>query len=185
MEYNPLNLDTIVSELTNGTNYRLYDILKTMQKTSDIKQRSLGIFENYEGNKSINIKTVNKLCRALNNRMLKNMEKLFSPNFVGHNIYNKGENGFRRYKELLIDVLRVFPDGKWEIESINETKNYVLVFYIFSGTYKGSMFNGKKIRTRIYSIYNLNEGHIIEEWSIIDTKNWRRFESLNSTFNLY
>lgn len=83
--------------------------------------------------------------------------------------------GIEKFKKILSDQFKAFPDLQTKIEHIVAENDLVLVFLNFTGTHKGE-FRGmpptnKKVNIRSADLYRIENEKIVEHWDVVDQLN--------------
>ena len=83
--------------------------------------------------------------------------------------------GSEKFKKVLSDQFKAFPDLQTKIEHIVAENDLVLVFLNFTGTHKGE-FRGmpptnKKVNIRSADLYRIENEKIVEHWDVVDQLN--------------
>jgi predicted ester cyclase len=80
--------------------------------------------------------------------------------------------GLARYVSGLEDVVRAFPDYRWELRHMLVDAPIVAAHFSDTGTHRGEFLGvpatGRRVTTQEFAIYRIEDGRIAEVWVTAD-----------------
>jgi steroid delta-isomerase-like uncharacterized protein len=100
------------------------------------------------------------------------MDDLFDADYALHHSIWGELTGREAVKQLVSDVLRPFPDGRYTVEDQVAEGDKVVTRLRFAGTHQGEFLGiastGKQVTASGISICRIASGKIVEEWEVWD-----------------
>jgi predicted ester cyclase len=85
---------------------------------------------------------------------------------------NGRRQGLSSYQAGLADVVRAFPDYRWQLEHLVVDEPWVAAHFIDTGTHQaqflGLAATGRAVRTQEFAVYRFAQGRIVEVWVTAD-----------------
>jgi len=93
--------------------------------------------------------------------------------FVAEDVWVDGSpTGLAVYADGLRDVVRAFPDYRWELRHLLVDGDWIAAHFVDSGTHQGSAFGvpatGRRVQTQEFAFYRVEDGNIAEVWVTAD-----------------
>jgi predicted ester cyclase len=93
--------------------------------------------------------------------------------FVAEDVWVDGSpTGLAAYADGLRDVVRAFPDYRWELRHLLVDGDWIAAHFVDSGTHQGSAFGvpatGRRVQTQEFAFYRVEDGNIAEVWVTAD-----------------
>ena len=116
---------------------------------------------------------VEKYFVGWNSKDLKVLDEIADPQFGMYNpSISQTPMNSEQTKTWAESVFKSFPDVKYDIKEIFADGDKVVVWWTFSGTHQGDLWNipatGKKVLNSAIEIYKFKDGKILEERTEID-----------------
>jgi steroid delta-isomerase-like uncharacterized protein len=131
---------------------------------SIVKKSNAQVMDENEKNREVILKFYGEM---LNNRHMEQIAEIVSPRYS--NAAGAGPDAIRQGAEQL---LKAFPDIKWQIEEIVSDDNKVMVKQRTTGTHLGTFQghapSGKAFVTEGFALYKFSEGKIISHQVMTD-----------------
>jgi predicted ester cyclase len=93
--------------------------------------------------------------------------------FVAPDVRIDGEpRGLARYADALREVVRAFPDYRWDLRHLLVDGDWIAAHFLDTGTHGGTVFDvpatGRPVRTQEFAFYRIENGRIAEVWGTAD-----------------
>lgn len=109
----------------------------------------------------------------LNQGNLKTVDEVVAPDVVSHSPFPGQKPGAEGLKEAMITFRQAFPDLKAKAEDIIAENDKVVGRFTVTATHKGDFMGipatGKQVSYEEIVIVRLQDGKIVEHWSVADT----------------
>lgn len=106
-----------------------------------------------------------------NEQRLDELPQLFADEFVSHLRIGDVRTP-ERYREVMVLMLRAFPDARWYVDELITTKDRATVRYHFEGTHRDDLFGipatNRFIRAEGLELVHVTNGTIVEIWNYTD-----------------
>ena len=93
---------------------------------------------------------------------------------------NGAVQGLRGYVDGLADVVRAFPDYRWDLRHLLVDGDRIAAHFVDTGTHRGEFLGvpatGRAVTTQEFAVYRVADGRIVEVWVTAD--NLRLLEQL-------
>ena len=80
--------------------------------------------------------------------------------------------GIEAYQESLRDVIRAFPDYRWDLRHLLVDEPWVAAHFHDTGTHRGTFLGveptGRQVATQEFAFYRFDDGLIAEVWVTAD-----------------
>src|SRR5262245_49730936 len=101
------------------------------------------------------------------------IDEIFALHYVGHTQHGTIVHGTAGVKQFVAQYLSAFADAQSVVEDQVAEGDRVVVRLTFTGTHTGSWMGipptGKPVTVRGMALYRLQDGKIVEQWTIGDT----------------
>ena len=126
-----------------------------------------------EQNKAV----VRRYQEIYNSDTLDALPEVLSPDFKPHNLMPGVPPGLAGYQMIQQGTLAAYPDFHVAIEDLIAEGDKVVMRFVITGTHTGAPFMGipaagVKIRVTGISIFQLQDGKIVEHWGEEDAAGW-------------
>jgi steroid delta-isomerase-like uncharacterized protein len=93
--------------------------------------------------------------------------------FVAHSIrVNDETQTLAEYAAGLEQVVRAFPDYRWDLQHLLVDGDWIAAHFADTGTHRGTAFGvpatGRTVRTQEFAFYRIEDGKIVEVWVTAD-----------------
>jgi predicted ester cyclase len=93
--------------------------------------------------------------------------------FVAEDVWVDGSpTGLVAYANGLRDVVRAFPDYRWDLRHLLVEDDWIAAHFADSGTHQGQAFGvpatGRRVSTQEFAFYRIADGRIAEVWVTAD-----------------
>jgi predicted ester cyclase len=93
--------------------------------------------------------------------------------FVAEDVWVDGSpTGLAAYANGLRDVVRAFPNYRWELRHLLVDGDWIAAHFADSGTHQGPAFGlpatGRRVSTQEFAFYRVADGRIAEVWVTAD-----------------
>ena len=93
--------------------------------------------------------------------------------FVAEDVQVNGEaQGLTGYATGLGEVVRAFPDYRWELRHLLIDGDWIGAHFVDTGTHRGTAFGvaatGRSVHTQEFAFYRIDAGKIVEVWVAAD-----------------
>ncbi|HEV7654385.1 MAG TPA: ester cyclase [Mycobacteriales bacterium] len=93
--------------------------------------------------------------------------------FVAEDVRVDGEaRGLAGYTDALREVVRAFPDYRWDLRQLLVDGDWIAAHFIDTGTHRdvvaGIPATGRVVRTQEFAFYRVEDGKIAEVWGTAD-----------------
>ena len=106
-------------------------------------------------------------------RKLDVIDDIFAPHYVGHTQHGKVVHGAAGLKQFVAQYLAAFSHTQSVVEDQVAEGDRVVVRLTFTGTHTGPWMGipptGKPVTVKGMALYRLQDGKIVEQWTIGDT----------------
>ena len=125
-----------------------------------------------------NIAAVKKYHAVWSNGNIAELDKIIAPNFTSHFIGGFEYKGIQGAKNSVLETRKAFPDWKEEVVDIIAQDEKVVTRYHSTGTQLGTWdgidSTGNKVDIYEMSVYQLENGKIVEQWGFWDEINLKK-----------
>ena len=108
------------------------------------------------------------------------IDQFFSPDVVVHSVAPdvEGGKGTEYLKQLAKALMEAFPDVKLTVADLVKDGDRLAARVTVEGTHKGEFLGikptGKTVRVANFAMYRIENGKIVETWSLVDVAALRR-----------
>ncbi|WP_460342628.1 ester cyclase [Actinoallomurus acanthiterrae] len=102
------------------------------------------------------------------------LDELFHPDYRDHNAPPSATQGSKRVLEVAAQVLKTFPDLRYEVEAAIAEDDLVSLRLVMRGTHKGPLMGmglpatGKEVAVKHLHMIRVVEGRISDHWAVRD-----------------
>lgn len=111
---------------------------------------------------------------VVNNRNLKLLDKIFSPDYVFHEMNGTASKHMKDSTLVphLLYLFKAFPDLHYSVDEIISEGDKVALYTSATGTHKGEFLGfqptGKKVTYKQMFLFRVSNGKIVEGWGVVD-----------------
>lgn len=116
--------------------------------------------------------TVTKLFAAWNSQDAAAVLNMYHDDFVREDVGNHQAYGKDKLLQVIINYMRAFPDIHFEVDTLLEKNEQVVVCWTATGTHKGKIMNipatGKLVSFKGVSVLSIEDEKIKRVWYLWD-----------------